>query len=68
MMPIHNAVIEEEITDIATLYKRVRMQQISPVEVVNACLRRIKQLNPKLNAFITVLADQALAQARVAEA
>ena len=40
---------------------------MSPVEVVSACLKRIEQLNPKLNAFITVLADQALEQARVAE-
>src|SRR5215472_12396728 len=68
MMPIHRVTIEEEITDITTLQERVRTQKISPVEVVNACLKRIEQFNPKLNAFITVLADQALEQGRVAEA
>jgi aspartyl-tRNA(Asn)/glutamyl-tRNA(Gln) amidotransferase subunit A len=30
-------------------------------------LKRIEQLNPKLNAFITVTADQALKEARRAE-
>jgi aspartyl-tRNA(Asn)/glutamyl-tRNA(Gln) amidotransferase subunit A len=68
MMPTHTAAIEKEIPDIATIYQRLRAQEVSPVEVVNACLKRIEQLNPSLNAFITVLADQALEQARVAEA
>jgi aspartyl-tRNA(Asn)/glutamyl-tRNA(Gln) amidotransferase subunit A len=46
----------------------VRSKKISPVELTKACLSRIEQLNPKLNAFITVTADTALAQAREAEA
>src|SRR5260370_16030869 len=68
MAPIHTQPIEQELTDITTIQKQVRMQEVSPVEVVIACLKRIEQLNPKLKAFITVLAEQALAQARVAEA
>jgi aspartyl-tRNA(Asn)/glutamyl-tRNA(Gln) amidotransferase subunit A len=68
MMPIHTGAIEKAIPDITIIHKRVRAQRVSPVEVVNACLERIEQLNPRLNAFITVLADQAREQARVAEA
>jgi aspartyl-tRNA(Asn)/glutamyl-tRNA(Gln) amidotransferase subunit A len=45
----------------------VRGRKVSPVELTQACLSRIEQLNPKLNAFITVTADSALAQAREAE-
>ena len=45
----------------------VRSRKVSPVELTQACLSRIEQLNPKLNAFITVTADSTLAQAREAE-
>jgi len=43
-------------------------RKLSPVELTDAFLARIEQLNPKLNAFITVTAEQARAQAREAEA
>jgi aspartyl-tRNA(Asn)/glutamyl-tRNA(Gln) amidotransferase subunit A len=66
--PIQTAAIMKDIADITTIHRKVRAQKMSPVEVVKACLKRTEQLNPKLNAFITVLADQALEQARVAEA
>jgi len=46
----------------------VRSRRISPVELTRACLKRIEQLNPKFNAFITVTDEQALAQARNMEA
>jgi aspartyl-tRNA(Asn)/glutamyl-tRNA(Gln) amidotransferase subunit A len=46
----------------------VRDKKVSPVELTRGCLSRIERLNPKLNAFITVTADSALAQAREAEA
>src|SRR5712671_5325321 len=45
----------------------VRDKKISPVELTEGCLRRIERLNPKLNAFITVTGESALAQAREAE-
>ena len=37
---------------------------VSTVELTQACLDRIEKLNPALNAFITVMGDQALAVAR----
>src|SRR6476661_1434592 len=46
----------------------VRKKAISPVELTKACLLRIEQLNPKLNAYITVVTARALTQARKAEA
>ncbi|MGH9495150.1 MAG: amidase [Candidatus Sulfotelmatobacter sp.] len=55
-------------TTISDLAPRLRARELSPVEVTEECLRRIEELNPALNAFITVLADSALAEARKAEA
>ena len=46
----------------------LRSGSVSPVELTSDCLARIKKLNPGLNAFITVTAESALAQARQAEA
>jgi aspartyl-tRNA(Asn)/glutamyl-tRNA(Gln) amidotransferase subunit A len=45
----------------------VRSKRVSPVELTQECLSQIERLNPKLNAFISVTADSALAQARKAE-
>ncbi len=42
-------------------------KSVSPVELTRACLERIEQLNPALNAFITVTADSALQDAGRAE-
>lgn len=42
----------------------VQNNSISSVDLTRACLEKIEQLNPKLNAFITVSAERALAQAR----
>lgn len=52
---------------ISAISGRIRDQRVSPVELVAACLRRIEALNPRLNAFITVI-DDAHDQARAAEA
>ncbi len=45
----------------------IRRRQVSPVEVTEAVLERIALRDPDLNAFVTILADQALAEARRAE-
>ena len=49
------------------LAERIRRRDISPVEVVEAHLRQIETLNPKLFAFITVTAESARREARAAE-
>jgi aspartyl-tRNA(Asn)/glutamyl-tRNA(Gln) amidotransferase subunit A len=45
----------------------LRKGSVSPVELTTDCLARIEKLNPKLNAFITVTAESALAESRQAE-
>jgi aspartyl-tRNA(Asn)/glutamyl-tRNA(Gln) amidotransferase subunit A len=47
--------------------KLFRKRQLSPVELTKLMLARIEKLNPKLNAFITVTAELAIAQAKKAE-
>ncbi|MBV8715318.1 MAG: Asp-tRNA(Asn)/Glu-tRNA(Gln) amidotransferase subunit GatA, partial [Chloroflexi bacterium] len=43
-------------------------KQVSPVEVTEAYLARVEQLNPILNAYITVMAEPACKDAKRAEA
>ena len=45
----------------------LRRKEISPVELTRSCLSRIEELNPTLNAFITIMQESALAEARAAE-
>ncbi|MGC1373649.1 MAG: amidase [Candidatus Sulfotelmatobacter sp.] len=52
---------------ILELAPRLRRKEVSPVELTRACLERIEKVNPTLNAFITVTAESALAEARAAE-
>ncbi len=49
-----------------TLARLIRDRQVSPVQVVAAYLDRIEQLNPKLNAIVT-LASDVIATAKTAE-
>src|SRR5258708_38739945 len=53
------------IEEVARLYRR---RKVSPLEVTKVMLARIDQLNPKVNAYLTVTAELALAQAKKAEA
>jgi aspartyl-tRNA(Asn)/glutamyl-tRNA(Gln) amidotransferase subunit A len=55
-------------TDALTLARQIGAKEISPVQVVDAVLRRIEALQPSVNAFITVTADEAREAARRAEA
>jgi len=49
------------------LAQRIRSREISPVEVMENCLERIGKVNPKLNCFCFVYADDAMESARKAE-
>jgi aspartyl-tRNA(Asn)/glutamyl-tRNA(Gln) amidotransferase subunit A len=49
------------------LAARIRRKELSPVEAVEGALTRIEQLEPSLNAFSEVLADDARAAAKRAE-
>ena len=56
--------IRKDTTELAGL---ISSRQVSPVELTEACLRRIDALNPTLNAFLTVCGDEAMESAREAE-
>ena len=49
------------------LRELIAQKELSPVELTEISLRRIDDMNPKLNAFLTVTADQAMEAARQAE-
>ncbi|HWJ17639.1 MAG TPA: amidase family protein, partial [Geobacterales bacterium] len=57
-----------DFTSISELAPRLRRREISPVEITRGCLARIEKLNPSLNAFITVMSESGMEQARRAEA
>ena len=51
----------------AELAALIRRKKVSPVEVVDAVLDRIEKVNPALNAYCTLTAEQARAEAKAAE-
>lgn len=52
---------------VADIAARVQRREISPVEVVEACVQRIETLEPTLHAWATIDRDGALAAARRCE-
>jgi aspartyl-tRNA(Asn)/glutamyl-tRNA(Gln) amidotransferase subunit A len=50
------------------LSSKIQTREISPVDLVKNCLQKIKKNNPLLNAFITVIEDDAYKEAEIAEA
>ncbi len=53
---------------LAEASRALQSGQTSSVALTEACLRQIETYNPKVNAFITVLREQALAEARSRDA
>ena len=42
----------------------IQSKKVTPAELTQACLDRIKTYNPKIDAWITIMRDKALAQAK----
>ena len=53
---------------LAELSRALKQREFSSVELTRAYLQRIERHNPALNAYITVTAERALAQAQAADA
>ena len=52
---------------IAEAARQIDNHSLSPVELTQTALARIERLNPRLNAFLTLLPEQAMAAAQAAE-
>lgn len=57
-------ILDQSLTDLSWL---IAARKISAVEALDASLARVRALDDKLNAFITVCAEQALADAKKAD-
>ena len=53
---------------IAEASRLLAKRELSPVELTEACLRRIETLDSQLDSFVTVTAERARAEAKAAEA
>ena len=58
------AILEQDLTDLSWL---IAARKVSAVEALQATLARLRALDDKLNAFITVCAEPALADAKKAD-
>lgn len=52
---------------LAQMSALIRARKLSPVELVRSHLQQIERHNPQLNAFVSILAEEALAAAQQAE-
>src|SRR5262249_32724405 len=60
-----------EMSDIPTIADAARLiagKRLSPVELTQACLGRIRALDNRLHAFVHLTEERALTEARAAEA
>src|SRR5919205_4045034 len=57
-----------EYLTIAEAARLIAAKELSPLELLDSRLQRIERLDGRLNSFIRVLADEARAPARTAEA
>ena len=52
---------------IAEAAQRIEEKELSPVELTTALIRRAETLDPQINAYLLLIGERALDQARVAE-
>lgn len=52
---------------IAHAAKLIKKRKLSPVELVEGCLKRIEQIDSEIHSFICILKEQALLEAHLAE-
>ncbi|MGA7669377.1 MAG: amidase family protein, partial [Nitrolancea sp.] len=60
--------IDLAFTSLSEAADRLDRREVSSVELTEVALERISQVDPNLNAFITILSDTAIASAREADA
>src|SRR4051794_15909784 len=53
---------------IAEAASQIAAKKLSPVELAKTCLDRVKQLDSKLNSFLLLTEERAMADAKAAEA
>lgn len=49
------------------LIQMIKSKRISPLELIGAIFKRIKELNPKLNTFLTLMEEEAIQAAKQAD-
>ena len=54
--------------DLSALSAMVAKRELSPVEIIEACLDRVARRDGRLHAFVRVVADEARARAAEADA
>src|SRR5690349_19707437 len=60
--------LKSSLLSLKQLSERIKSEEISPVDLIEVCLDRIKKINPILNAFITVIEKENLYnQSQIAE-
>jgi aspartyl-tRNA(Asn)/glutamyl-tRNA(Gln) amidotransferase subunit A len=66
-MTAHTPSTHDSYCSLAQVSELIRQHQLSPVVLATTCLERIEHLQPQLNAFITVISETAIEDAKTAE-
>src|SRR5260370_620226 len=67
-MNVHQISTEPALLSLTSIAQAIAAKRFSSREVTQSCLDRITQWQPRLNAFMAIEADQALASANAADA